>query len=169
MISFNSLDDSTKKNLKKEINILAQNLGGKNHFLTLVEEIQKQHYHPLMSQSSSFNFTHGTVKWKKVIFKDKVQLLIKILNGLDNNGNLMPLKEDQKYKIILNLLRTLGPMKFEIRPKNSKDGNGFNLHPFDVIDEDTVYLNLMFYIVFFLPVHIVKQVFNGRLLKTNKD
>ena len=165
MISFYSLDDLTKKNLKKEINDLAQDIGGKNHFLTLVEEIQKEHYHPLMSQSSSFRFTHGTVKWKKVIFKDKVQLLKKLIENLDNNGNLMPYKESKKYKKIMNLLRTLGPMKFEIRPKNSKDGNGFNLQPFDILDKDTVHLNLMFYIVFFLPVHIVKQVFNGRLLK----
>jgi len=169
MLSYNSLDDLTKQNLKKEINDCALALGGKNHFLHLLEEIRKERHHPLMAKSSSFRFSYGTVKWEKVIFKDKVHLLIKMIKDRENNGNLMPKKGDRKYKTVLNLLRTLGPMKFEIRPKNNKDGDGFNLHPFDIIDENTSHLNFMFDIVFFLPIHIVKQVFNGPIIKINKN
>jgi hypothetical protein len=169
MLSYNSLDDLTKQNLKKEINDCALALGGKNHFLHLLEEIRKERHHPLMAKSSSFRFSYGTVKWEKVIFKDKVYLLIKMIKDRENNGNLMPKKGDRKYKTVLNLLRTLGPMKFEIRPKNNKDGDGFNLHPFDIIDENTSHLNFMFDIVFFLPIHIVKQVFNGPIIKINKN
>ena len=87
----------------------------------------------------------------------------------ENNENLMPKKGDRKYKTVMNFLRTLGPMIFEIRPKNKKDGDGFNLHPFDIIDENTSHLNFMFDIVFFLPIHIVKQVFNGPIIKINKN
>ena len=169
MISYNSLDDLTKQNLKKEINDCALALGGKNHFLHLLEEIRKERHHPLMAKNSSFRFSYGTVKWGKVIFKDKVHLLIKMTKDQENNGNLMPKKGDRKYKTVMNLLRTLGPMKFEIRPKNNKDGDGFNLHPFDIIDENTSHLNFMFDIVFFLPIHIVKQVFNGPIIKINKN
>jgi len=169
MLSYNSLDDLTKQNLKKEINDCALALGGKNHFLHLLEEIRKERHHPLMAKSSSFRFSYGTVKWEKVIFKDKVYLLIKMIKDRENNGNLMPKKGDRKYKTVLNLLRTLGPMKFEIRPKNNKDGDGFNLHPFDIIDENTSHLNFMFDVVFFLPIHIVKQVFNGPIIKINKN
>ena len=168
MISYNSLDDLTKQNLKKEINDCALALGGKNHFLHLLEEIRKERHHPLMAKNSSFRFSYGTVKWGKVIFKDKVHLLIKMTKDQENNGNLMPKKGDKKYKTVMNLLRTLGPMKFEIRPKNNKDGDGFNLHPFDIIDENISHLNFMFDIVFFLPIHIVKQVFNGPI-KINKN
>ena len=169
MISYNSLDDLTKQNLKKEINDCALALGGKNHFLHLLEEIRKERHHPLMAKNSSFRFSYGTVKWGKVIFKDKVHLLIKMTKDQENNGNLMPKKGDKKYKTVMNLLRTLGPMKFEIRPKNNKDGDGFNLHPFDIIDENTSHLNFMFDVVFFLPIHIVKQVFNGPIIKINKN
>ena len=169
MLSYNSLDDLTKQNLKKEINDCAQSLGGKNHFLHLLEEIRKERHHPLMAKNSSFRFSYGTVKWEKVIFKDKVHLLIKMIKDRENNGNLMPKKGDRKYKTVMNLLRALGPMKFEIRPKNNKDGDGFNLHPFDIIDENTSHLNFMFDIVFFLPIHIVKQVFNGPIIKINKN
>jgi hypothetical protein len=169
MLSYNSLDDLTKQNLKKEINDCALALGGKNHFLHLLEEIRKERHHPLMAKNLSFRFSYGTVKWEKVIFKDKVHLLIKMIKDRENNGNLMPKKGDRKYKTVMNLLRTLGPMKFEIRPKNNKDGDGFNLHPFDIIDENTSHLNFMFDIVFFLPIHIVKQVFNGPIIKINKN
>ena len=169
MISYNSLDDLTKQNLKKEINDCALALGGKNHFLHLLEEIRKERHHPLMAKNSSFRFSYGTVKWGKVIFKDKVHLLIKMTKDRENNGNLMPKKGNRKYKTVMNLLRTLGPMKFEIRPKNNKDGDGFNLHPFDIIDENTSHLNFMFDVVFFLPIHIVKQVFNGPIIKINKN
>jgi len=169
MLSYNSLDDLTKQNLKKEINDCALALGGKNHFLHLLEEIRKERHHPLMAKNLSFRFSYGTVKWEKIIFKDKVHLLIKMIKDRENNGNLMPKKGDRKYKTVMNLLRTLGPMKFEIRPKNNKDGDGFNLHPFDIIDENTSHLNFMFDIVFFLPIHIVKQVFNGPIIKINKN
>ena len=161
MISYNSLDDLTKQNLKKEINDCALSLGGKNHFLHLLEEIRQERPHPLISKKSSFRFSYGTVKWEKVIFKDKVDLLLKMAKERENNRNLMPKKGNRHYKTIMNLLRTLGPMTFEIRPKNKKDGDGFNVHPFDIIDENTSHLNFMFDAVFFLPTRIVKQIFKG--------
>ena len=161
MTDYNSLDDVTKEHLRKQINDCAQSLGGKNYFLQLLEAIRAEHHHPLMAKDLSFRFKHGIIKWKKVIFKDKVQLLIKLLKNSEINGNLMPKKGDKNYKTIMNLLRTLGPMKFKIQPKNSNDGDGYILHPFDIIDENTSQINFMFEVVFFLPLYIVKKVFNG--------
>ena len=161
MIDYNSLDDITKEDLRKQINDCAESLGGKNYFLQLLEAIRAEHHHPLMAKDLSFRFKHGIVKWKKVIFKDKVQLLIKLLKNSEINGNLMPKKGDKNYKTIMNLLRTLGPMKFKIQPKNSNDGDGYILHPFDIIDENTSQINFMFEVVFFFLLYIVKKVFNG--------
>jgi len=165
MISYNSLDDSTKFLLKEEIMNCALAIGGKNHFLSLIEEIREESVHPLLSKDSSFRFSYGLVKWRKVIFKDKVDLLIKMTKDQENNKNLMLKKGDRNYKTIMNFLRTLGPIIFEIRPKNNKDGDGFNLHAFDIIDENTSHLNFMFDIVFFLPIYIVKKIFNGPINK----
>ena len=161
MIDYNSLDDITKEDLRKQINDCAESLGGKNYFLQLLEAIRAEHHHPLMAKDLSFRFKHGIVKWKKVIFKDKVQLLIKLLKNSEINSNLMPKNGDKNYKTTMNLLRTLGPMKFKIQPKNSNDGDGYILHPFDIIDENTSQINFMFDVVFFLPLYIVKKVFNG--------
>ena len=161
MTNYKLLDDATKQYYKKQITNCAQSLGGKNYFLQLLEKIRVAHPHPLMAKDYSFRFSHGIVKWKKVIFKEKVFLLIELFKDRESNGNLMPKKGDKRYKTILNLLRTIGPMKFEIRPKNSKNGDGFILHPFDIIDENTLHLNFMFEVLFFLPLYIAKQVFNG--------
>jgi len=169
MIDYNSLDDITKEDLRKQINVCAESLGGKNYFLQLLEAIRGEHHHPLMAKDLSFRFKHGTVKWKKVIFKDKVQLLIKLLKNSEINGNLMPKKGDKNYKIIMNLLRTLGPMKFKIQPKNSNDGDGYILHPFDIIDESTSQINFMFEVVFFIPLYIVKKIFIGPTKKKNSN
>jgi len=166
MTNYKLLDDETKQYYKKQITNCAQSLGGKNYFLQLLEEIRVAHPHPLMAKDYSFRFSHGIVKWKKVIFKEKVFLLIELFKDRENNGNLMPKKGDKRYKTIMNLLRTIGPMEFEICPKNSKDGDGFILRPFDIIDENTLHLNFMFEVLFFLPLYIVKQVFNGPINNT---
>ena len=161
MTDYNSLDDVTKEDFRRQINDCAESLGGKNYFLQLLEAIRGEHHHPLMANDLSFRFKHGIVKWKKVIFKDKVQLLIKLLKNSEINGNLMPKKGDKNFKTIMNLLRTLGPMKFKIHPKNSNDGDGYILHPFDIIDENTSQINFMFEVVFFLPLYIVKKILIG--------
>jgi len=169
MVNYNSLDVAAKHNFKKQLSECAQAIGGKNYFLQLLEAIRDTRPHPLMAKDSKFSFSQGTIKWKKVIFKDKVHLLIKILKDNRNTGNLMPKKKDKGYKTVLNLLRTLGPMEFEIRPKNSKDGEGFILHPFDMVDKNTTLLNYMFAAVFFLPLHIVKNALSGPVKKKDRS
>ena len=167
MTNYNSLDDITKEQLRKQINECAQSLGGKNYFLQLLEAIRAEHHHPLMAKDLSFRFNHGIVKWKKIIFKDKIHLLIKLLKNSEINGNIMPKKGEKNYKAIMNLLRTLSPMKFKIQPKNSNDGDGYVLHPIDIIDENNSQINFMFEVVFFLPLYIVKKVFTGPTKKIN--
>jgi len=166
MIIYNSLDNSTKQNLKEQIINCAFAIGGKNHFLSLIEEIREERIHPLLSKDASFRFSHGLVKWGKVIFKDKVDLLVTITKDRENNKNLMLKKGDKNYKTIMNFLRTLGPITFEVQPKNKKDGDGFNLKAFDIVDENTSHLNFMFDVVFFLPLYIVKKLFKETINNT---
>ena len=64
-------------------------------------------------------------KRKKLIYKDKVDLSIKIIQKCDRNQNLMPKKGHTHYKVIKNLIRTVGSIKFEVKPKNYKDDDGF--------------------------------------------
>jgi hypothetical protein len=157
MTNYDSMDSSLKEKFKLELNGLAQSFGGKSHFLQLIEEIRLEKPHPLMSKNSTFRFRHGTVKWEKVLFRDKVYLLIDLLRNNINDGNLMFEKGNKRYKVVLNLLRTLGPMKFYFKPKNSNDGEGFVLQALELIDSNTTRMNFMFEVIFFLPTHVVKK------------
>ena len=166
MIIYNSLDNSTKQNLKEQITNCSFAIGGKNHFLSLIEEIREERIHPLLSKDASFRFSHGLVKWGKVIFKDKVDLLVTITKDREKNKNLMLKKGDKNYKTIMNFLRTLGQINFEIRPKNNKHGDEFILNAFEIFNENTSHLNFMFDVVFFLPLYIVKKLFKETINNT---
>ena len=168
MTNYESLDDEKKLDLKNKVIKNATSLGGKNHFLSLIESLRVSHPHPLMSKAASFSFDKGIIKWKKIIFKEKVDLLIRLSRDNDRDGNLMPKDGERNYKTIINLLRTIGPMEFEIRPKNSKDGDGFVLRPIDIVDDNTCHINFMFEVLFFLPIQLVKKIFNGPRILNNK-
>ena len=162
MTNYSLIDDVLKEKFKKEINNLANSVGGKNYFLQLIEEIRMQRPHVLISKEACFKYKYGKVKWEKVLYRDKVRLLLEILKKNNtNNQNLMWEKGQKRYKITLNLLRTLGPMRFKVEPKNNNDGPGFYISPLDIIDSKTTNINFMFEAIFFLPAHTVKQIFNG--------
>ena len=161
MIDYNLLDDALKLDLKKQINDCAISMGGKNRFFHLLESIREENPHPLTAKNSTFSYDYGIIKWGKVIYKDKVLLLKSVAKNLDNSKNLVPKKGDKKYKPTMNFLRTVGPIVFEFRPKNKKDGEGFSIRAFDLVDEDTSHLNAMFDAIFFLPINLVKRIFRG--------
>ena len=165
MINYNSLNSDEKQDLKKQLSKHASLIGGKNHFLRLIEAIRLSRPHPLMAKEACFRFDKGNIRWEKVIFKEKVNLLITLIRDKDRNNNLMPKDGDRNYKTVMNLLRTIGPMKFEIRPKNSKDGDGFKLSPIEIIDKNTCEINFMFEILFFLPIQLIKKMFIGPVRK----
>ena len=161
MTNYDSLDHGKKQDLKNQLIKYATLFGGKNHFLCLIEALRLAHPHPLMAKGACFRFNKGIIKWEKVIFKEKVNLLITLIRDNDRNNNLMPKEGDRNYKTIINLLRTIGPMKFEVRPKNSKDGDGFILRPIEIIDNNTCRINFMFEVLFILPIQLIKKIFIG--------
>ena len=161
MTNYDLLDHGKKQDLKNQLIKYATSFGGKNHFLCLIEALRLAHPHPLMAKGACFRFNKGIIKWEKVIFKEKVNLLITLIRDNDRNNNLMPKEGDRNYKTIINLLRTIGPITFEVRPKNSKDGNGFILRPIEIIDNNTCHINFMFEVLFFLPIQLIKKIFVG--------
>lgn len=161
MINYNSLNSDEKQDLKKKLSKHASLIGGKNHFLSFIEAIRLTRPHPLMAKEACFRFDKGNIRWEKVIFKEKVNLLITLVHDKDKNNNLMPIDGDRNYKTVMNLLRTIGPMNFEVRPKNRKDGDGFIINPIEIIDKNTCEINFIFEVLFFLPMHLIKKMFTA--------
>ena len=160
MCDFNTLTDEEKKLHHEKLLECANNFGGKNFFLQLLEAIRETKPHPLTAGSSQFSIELGTVKWNKVIFNDKLQLLLKARVNESEQNNFLPKPDEKNYKKILNVVRTLKPIVFHVKPAYKEDGPGFFFQPFDLIDENTVKLNPVFDALFFCSVETVKKALN---------
>ena len=159
MIKYDPSDNKVRHDLKNQLIENAISLGGKNHFFSLIEAIRIAHPHPLMAKDASFHFKKGLIKWEKVIYKDKVNLLLALTKNSDGDKYLMSEKGNRNYKIVRNLMRTIGPIKFEVRPKNIKDGEGFIFKLIEIIDENTCRLSFMFEVLFILPINLIKKIY----------
>jgi len=160
MCDFNTLTDEEKRLHHQKLLDCANVFGGKNFFLHLLEAIRESKSHPLIAGNSEFNIELGTIKWNKVIFNDKLQLLIKARINEGKQDSLLPAKDAKNYKKVLNVVRTLKPIVFHVKPANEEDGSGFFFQAFDIIDENTTKLNPVFDALFFCSVDTVKKVLN---------
>ncbi len=156
MCDFTTLTDDEREIYRKRLLAIADDFGGVNFFLQLLEAIRERKQHPLLAKNSSFAFELGTIKWNKVIFADKLNLLIKIReNSLEN---LLPSVDNKEYKKVLNLLRTLKPIEFTFTPARVEDGEGFTIKVFDIIGDEKSVLNPLFDVIFFCSVEKVKKM-----------
>ncbi|MCO4845473.1 MAG: hypothetical protein KC427_05580 [Sulfurovum sp.] len=160
MCDFNTLTDEEKKLHHEKLLQCANNFGGKNFFLQLLEAIRETKPHPLTAGSNQFSIELGTIKWNKVIFNDKLQLLLKARVNESEQDNFLPKPDEKNYKKILNVVRTLKPIVFHVKPAHKEDGPGFFFQPFDTIDDNTTKLNPVFDALFFCSVETVKKALN---------
>jgi len=160
MCNFNTLNNEEKLHYHTLLLETAQKFGGKNFFLHLLEAIREAKPHPLTSANRTFTMELGEIKWNKVIFNDKLQLLQKIRTKESGQGNLLPEEHAKHYKKALNLVRTLKPIVFHVKPANKEEGPGFFFQPFEIIDEKTTRLNPLFDALFFCAIGTVKKILN---------
>ncbi len=160
MCDFNTLSDEEKKLYHEKLLECATNFGGKNFFLHLLEAIRETKPHPLTAGNMAFDIELGGITWNKVIFNDKLQLLLKARKNESKQDNLLPEKNEKNYKKILNVVRTLKPIVFHVTPANPENGKGFFFQAFDIIDENKTKLNPLFDALFFSSVDTVKRLLN---------
>lgn len=158
MCQFDALDETTRQALHDELMTYVDAFGGKNPFLSFLEAIRQAKPHPLSAKNCEAHFPQGTIRWTKTIFPDKLELLKKARVHEAKQGNLLPDTEDKEYKKVLNLVRTLAPVRFTLEPKET--GTTLELHPFDRIDDTTTKLNPFFDALFYCSVETVKKVMN---------
>ncbi len=160
MCDLDKLTAEDKKIYHEKLLQCANNFGGKNFFLHLLEAIRETKPHPLVAANSQFDMEFGTIKWNKVIFNDKLQLLLKARVHEYEQNNLLPDIEAKNYKKVRNLVRTLKPVVFHVKPTNKEDGPGFFFQPFEVLDEHTTKLNPVFDSLFFCSISSIKKILN---------
>jgi len=160
MCDFNALTEEEKRHYHTLLLEASEKFGGKNFFLHLLEAIRESKPHPLVASNREFAMELGQIKWNKVIFNDKLQLLQKVRTKESEQGNLLPEEEAKNYKKVRNLVRTLKPIVFHVKPASKENGSGFFFQPFDVIDEKTTRLNPLFDALFFCAISTVKKILN---------
>ena len=159
MCNFNNVDEQTKEKYYFTLTEYLSAFDGKGDFFNFLEDIRGAKPHPLTIGRCIFISSSATIRWNKIIFADKIDLLIKVRTQESKTGNLLPKKDDKNYKKVLNLVRTLSPMIFEL---TTKDGRIFNISPFENIDKNTTRLDPIFDAIFFCAVNTLKQVLNHK-------
>jgi len=154
-MNFNKLDKDTKKQLSLDLNQKAIQVGGKFNFLQMLEDIRSIK-NPLLKVTNSLHYESGKISWNKTIFEDKLVLLFKTMKEIEINGNMFEEDlSDYKKKKIINMLKTLKPIIFEVIPKD-KNLEGFS---FKIIDENNE-ISIIFKIMFFYNIGFAKEILN---------
>ncbi len=153
-MKFKDLDKVTKQKLHEELTEYAQNIGGKNAFLTMIEDIRNIK-NPLLKKTKSLHYDSGKIYWNKAIFQDKNDLLFQTMKKIETEGSMTKGLNDYKIKKVTNMLKTLKPVMFEVVP-NNQELEGFDFY---IITENNE-IDMIFKIIFFYNIGFAKEVLN---------
>ncbi len=157
-MNFHKLETQTKIKLHKDLLSNAMSIGGKNIFLQLIEDIREIEENPLTLKTRVISYAKGKIKWNKAIYKDTHILLLEAIKKEEKDGNILEGLTPKKQKAMTNMLKTLNPLTFTIKPKNQNDGVGFTFKIIDFSDTKHTKIDMMFKIIFFYNIDFAKQV-----------
>ena len=161
MCNFNKQNEDTKALIHLFMKKAAENVGGTNFLLALIEAMKTKRPNPLMFNGKQISSNNTIIKWNKVVFKDKVDILEAILtehrSAEEPNFNILSNDNAKKRKNILNMVKTLTPIEFIVTPQNPNDGGGFNFKAFEKVEDDYIKLNPIFVAMFFCSTEFTKK------------
>ncbi len=161
MCNFNKQNEDTKALIHLFMKKAAENIGGANFLLSLMEAMKTKRPNPLMYKEKQISSNNTIIKWNKVVFKDKVDILENIIqehkSTEDTDFNILDNDNAKKRKAILNMVKTLAPIEFVVTPQNPNDGSGFNFKIFESIKDDYVKINPIFIAMFFCSTEFTKK------------
>ncbi len=167
MCNFNKQSDETKALIHLFMTKAADSVGGANFLLELMEAIKAKKPSGLSERNSQVASNHTIIKWNKVVYQDKVDLIRNILDNHRSSENpdfnILSEPNIKKRKNILNMVRTLTPLEFVVAPQNPNDGAGFNFKVFDAVSDDDVKLNPIFVTMFFCSTEFTKKALKYKM------
>lgn len=161
MCNFKEQSQDTKALIHLFMKKAAENIGGTNFLLLLIEAMKAKKPSALILKEKQVSSNNSTIKWNKVVFKDKADVLEAILrehkSSENPDFNILNNDNAKKRKTILNMVKTLAPIEFIVTPQNPNDGGGFNFKVFDSIEDDNVKINPIFVAMFFCSTEFTKK------------
>jgi len=161
MCNFNNQAQQSKEFLHLFMTKAAKNVGGVNYLLALIEAIRSKKPHPLIQKNCQISSNNTIIQWNKVIFKDKTDLIENILvahrESQKKDLNILNITNSKTKKNIINMARTLAPLKFTVTPQNQNDGEGFIFNVFETLEDDVIKFNPVFIALFFCSSEFTKK------------
>jgi len=161
MCNFNKQNEDTKALIHLFLTKAAQNVGGVNPLLALIEAMKAQKPHALTFRACKIESDKTVIAWNKIVFKDKFEVLEQILlthkSSENPDFNILANDNQKQKKKILNMVKTLAPIEFIVTPKESNDGGGFNFKVFETIEQNYVKINPIFVAMFFCSTEFTKK------------
>ncbi|MDD3055916.1 MAG: hypothetical protein PHE16_08540 [Aliarcobacter sp.] len=159
-MNFNQLDEEQKKQLHTKAIDLAENLGGVNFFLQMIEDIKTEKPHALLNKSCVFHFSKGKLNWNKQIFKESTNLLFSAMRKEEKDGDMLNGLSPKEYKETMNMMRTLKPLIITITPKKVEEPRTFSFSILDISIAKKTKVDLFYKMVFFYHIDFAKDVLN---------
>jgi hypothetical protein len=160
MCNFNKHDEDTKALVHLLMKKCADALGGANFLLSLQEAMKEKRPNALMSKECEVKSKEATIKWNKIVFKDKLDVLEEIIvSHKSSEGigfNILDEQNAKKKKKITNMVKTLAPIDFYVTPRDSQYG-GFEFKVFEKTEDGFASLNPIFTAMFFCSVNYTKS------------
>lgn len=156
-MNFNDLNTEEKQQLHQELLTYAQNIGGLNPFLQMLEDIREEKPKPLLNKTATFHYSSGKILWGKSIFKETLETLYNAMRKEERDGDMIEGTSPKEYKNIMNMMRTLKPISVTVQPKD-ENCQSFKFMILDTTVEKKTKVSLLFKIIFFYNVDFAKQV-----------
>lgn len=153
-MKFNNLSHEEKLETQKLVLKCMEAVGGRNHFLGMIESIKESAQHPLLNKTGKLHYSNGTISWGKQIFKEKV-FALKDMFIKHQDDNILTISNEKLNKEIRNCLKTMGKLEFVI---TSKEDIEFKFLPFKTISETNVEATPLFQIIFFDSLNNTKRI-----------
>lgn len=161
MCNFNQQSQDNKALIHLFMKKASENVGGTNFLLALIEAMKTKRPNPLMSKEKQISSNNTIIRWNKVVFKDKVDVIEKILlehkSSENPDFNILNHENAKTKKAILNTVKTLSPIEFIVTSQNPNDGPGFSFKIFETLADDNVKINPIFVAMFFCSTEFTKK------------
>ncbi len=161
MCNFNKQNDDTKALIHLLMKKCAEAVGGANFLLGLIEAMKEKKPNALIHSACKIDSKELTIKWNKIVFKDKFDVLEEIVrshkSSEDQDFNILESQSQKKKKKILNMVKTLAPVEFIVTTKGNGDHSGFDFKIFETVGEDYVKVNPIFAAMFFCSTEYMKK------------
>jgi len=155
-MNFNKLDEKSKQQLHDEISQCANMLGGKNSFLTMIEEIREQKPNPILNKSGTFHTSKVKITLNKAIFKATLASLYDAIRREEKFGDMLNTVEQKDYKSTMNMMKTLKNTTITLYLKG-EDTKSFTFPILDVSEDKKTKVTFLYKAIFFYNLAEAKK------------